>query len=144
MRILGYSEINSDDIVKSTATGAISGSIGTVGGKVVNKSGEKAIGAITAKAENTIANARNIAYSRVEQTGAKMGGRYAKQQVNKATGKVIREAKSAASSATQATRTITTGKNWSVQMGIGGIAGKVSEYYDSAKKTLKSIFSFIF
>ena len=85
-----------------------------------------------------------IVCSRVEQTGAKMGGKYAKQQVNRETGNIIREAKSSASSATKATKTITTGKNWSVQMGIGEITNKASEYYDSVKRTAKSIFNKLF
>ena len=143
-QIISHGEINTNDIVKSTVTGAVSGAMGAMGGKVVNKSGEKAINAITAKAENTVANARNIAYSRVEQTGAEMGGKYAKQQVNREAGNIIREAKSSASSATRATKKITTGKNWSVQMGIGEITNKASDYYDSVKKTLKSIYNSIF
>ena len=143
-QIISHGEINTDDIVKSTVTGAVSGAMGAMGGKVVNKSGEKAINAITAKAENTVANARNIAYSRVEQTGAEMGGKYAKQQVNREAGNIIRVAKSSASSATRATKKITTGKNWSVQMGIGEINNKASDYYDSVKKTLKSIYNSIF
>jgi len=73
-----------------------------------------------------------------------MGGKYAKQQVNRETGNIIREAKSSASSATKTTKTITTGKNWSMQMGIGVITSKASEYYYSAKKTLKSFFNSIF
>jgi RHS repeat-associated protein len=143
-QLISNGEINSDGIVKSTVTGAISGAIGSVGGKMVNKSGEKAIGAIRTKADNTIANAKNIASSRVEQTGAKMGGKYAKQQVNRETGKIIKDVQATTSSAVQTTKTITTGKNWTVQMGIGAITNKVSEYYKSAKKTLKSIYKSIF
>ena len=36
---------------------------------------------------------------------------------------------------------IVTGKNWSVQMGIGSIISKVSDCYDSAKKMIKSAFN---
>ncbi len=35
-------------------------------------------------------------------------------------------------------------KNWSMQMGIGVITGKASEYYHSAKNKVKSIFDKFF
>lgn len=73
-----------------------------------------------------------------------MGGKYAKQQVHRETRNITREARLSASSASKATRTITTGKNWTVQMGIGVITSKASEYYNLAKKTAKSIFNKLF
>lgn len=51
------------------------------------------------------------------------------------------EANSYTSSAIKTTKTITAGKNWSVQMGIGSITSKVSDCYDSAKKMIKSAFN---
>ena len=120
-QFISRGNIDRHEVTGSMVIGASSGALGAVGGTLVNKSGEKAIGAITAKAETTVANARNIAYSRVEQTGAKMGGKYAKQQVHRETRNITREARLSASSASKATRTITTGKNWTVQMGIGVI-----------------------
>jgi hypothetical protein len=143
-QFISKGEVNGREVAGSMAVGASSGAMGAVGGAFVNKSGEKAIGAITTKAENTVANARNLAYSQVEQTGAQMGGKYAKQQVNRETGNIIREAQSSASSAIKATKTITKGKNWSVQMGIGVITGKASEYYHSTKNKVKSIFDKFF
>ena len=49
-----------------------------------------------------------------------------------------------ASSATKTTKTITKGKNWSVQMGIGTMVNKASECFDSAKKAMKSVFNKLF
>lgn len=108
---------------------------------LVEKSGANAIKAIESEATSTIANAKNIAYSQVEQTGAKMGGKHAKQQVNKEANRIIANAKSSVSSDVKTIKTITAGKIWSVQMGIGSITSKVSDSFESAKKMLKSIFN---
>ena len=70
-----------------------------------------------------------------------MSGKYAKQQVNIATRRIVRETNSYTSSAIKTAKTITAGKNWSVQMGIGSITSKVSDCYDSAKKMIKSVFN---
>ena len=143
-QLISKGDINSNEVGNSVVDGALSGAIGSVGGTLVNKCGKMAEGAIAAKAENTIANARNIAYSQVEQTGAKMGGKYAKQQVNKETNRIIANAKSSVSSEIKTTQIITAGKNWSVQMGVGNITNKVSECFDSAKERVKSVFHMVF
>ena len=143
-QLISKGDINSNEVENSLVSGALSGTMGSVGGTLVNKCGKMAEGAIAAKAENTIANARNLAYSQAEQTGAKMGGKYAKQQVNKETSRIIANTKSSASSEIKTTKIITTGKNWSVQMGVGSITSKVSECYDSAKEKVKSVFKMIF
>lgn len=57
---------------------------------------------------------------------------------------MIANAKTSASSEIKTTQIITTGKNWSVQMGVGSLTSKVSECYDSAKEKVKSVFNMIF
>ncbi len=140
-QLLSQGEIKSDELLYSTIAGGISGPLSAKGGMLVEKGKTNAIEAIESKTANTIANARNFAYSQVEQTGAKMGGKYAKQQVNKVTREIVKEANLSKSSAVQTTRAISDGKKWSVQMGIGGIASSVSGYFDSAKKMIKSVFN---
>ena len=143
-QLISKGDINSNEVENSLVGGALSGAMGSVGGTLVNKCGKMAESTIAAKTKNTIANARNLAYSQVEQTGAKMGGKYAKQQVNKETNRIIANAKTSASSEIKTTQIITTGKNWSVQMGVGSLTSKVSECYDSAKEKVKSVFNMIF
>ena len=143
-QLISHGEIKGDELFCSTIVGAVSGPLSAEGGKFVEKCGDNAIGAIKSETANTIANARSLASSQVEQTGAKMGGKYAKQQVKKVTSEIIKEANSYASSAVKTVESITAGKKWSVQMGIGTMASKVSDYCDSAKEKVKSLFYKLF
>ena len=143
-QLISQGEIKGDELFCSTIVGGVSGPLSAKGGKFVDKCGDMAVETIKSETANTIANARNLAYSQVEQTGAQMGGKYAKQQVNKETSRIIAKANSDESSAIQATKAITAGKNWSVQTGIGTIASKVSGSFDSAKEKVKSVFKKLF
>ena len=143
-QLISQGEIKGDEVAFSFVAGAASGAMGSVGGKLVNQCKDAAVATIKSETENIIANARNLAYSQVEQTGAQMGGKYAKQQVKKVTSEIIKEANSYASSAVKTVESITAGKKWSVQMGIGTMASKVSDYCDSAKEKLKSLFYKLF
>ena len=82
-QLISQGEIKGGELLNSTIIGGVSGPLSVKGGMLVEKSGANAIKAIESEATSTIANAKNIAYSQVEQTGAKMGGKHAKQQVNK-------------------------------------------------------------
>lgn len=140
-QLISQGEIKGGELLNSTIIGGVSGPLSVKGGMLVEKSGANAIKAIESEATSTIANAKNIAYSQVEQTGAKMGGKHAKQQVNKEANRIIANAKSSVSSDVKTIKTITAGKIWSVQMGIGSITSKVSDSFESAKKMVKSIFN---
>ncbi len=143
-QLVSQGEIKGDEVAFSFVVGAASGPMGSVGGKLVNQCKDVAVGTIKNETENIVANARNLAYSQVEQTGAKMGGKYAKQQVHKVTSEIIKEANSSKTSSIKTVESIATGKNWTVQMGIGGVVSKVSDYCDSAKDKVKSLVNKLF
>ena len=149
-QMVSKGKVDTGEVVNSTLVGGVAGGIGNAAGSYVNKLGRNVIKEIETKAANTVANARNIAYDQVKNSlnpggePVKMGGKYAKQQINKIAPQIAKEANASAASAKKTATTITKGKNWSVQMGIGNVASKVSDACSDMKKKVKSFIGNLF